>query len=49
MLEQQRAHNEPQLLVRERTADLVKANEKLQLETTERRRVEAALRENEQH
>jgi hypothetical protein len=47
MLEPERAHNELQLLARETTADLVKANEEL-LESTERRRVEAALRESEQ-
>jgi PAS domain S-box-containing protein len=48
MLELKRTHNELELRVRERTADLAKVNEELQLEITERERVEAALREAEE-
>jgi len=48
MLELERAHNELELLVREKTADLAKVNEDLHLEITERNRAEAALRESEE-
>jgi len=47
-LELERAHNELELLVREKTADLAKVNNELQLEITERNRAEAALRESEE-
>jgi diguanylate cyclase (GGDEF)-like protein/PAS domain S-box-containing protein len=41
----QRSHDELELCVQERTAELVAANDKLQLEIAERRQIEAALRE----
>ena len=44
MLELERAYNELELLVREKTTDLAKVNEDLHLEITERNRVEEALR-----
>jgi PAS domain S-box-containing protein len=44
-----RAHDELDLRVLERTAKLEQANESLQVEITERRRVEEALRESESH
>ncbi len=47
-MELERAHNELELLVREKTADLAKVNEDLHLEITERKRAEAALRESEE-
>ena len=47
-MELERAHNELELLVREKTADLAKVNEDLHLEITERNRAEAALRESEE-
>ena len=47
-MELERAHNELELLVREKTADLAKVNEDLHLEITEHNRAEAALRESEE-
>jgi PAS domain S-box-containing protein len=44
----QKAHDELEIKVQERTAELVAANEELQVEITERKRVEEALRESEQ-
>ena len=40
----QRAHDELEMRVEERTAELVKANEEMQIEIIERKRVEEALR-----
>jgi PAS domain S-box-containing protein len=47
-MELQKAHNILEKRVRERTAELVKANERLQREIEERRRAEEALRESEE-
>ena len=43
-----RAHDELELRVKERTAELVQANQELQEEIAERKQVEAALRESEE-
>jgi len=43
----QRAHEELEMRVRERTAELAKTNEELQVEITERKRAEQELRESE--
>ncbi len=46
--ELQRAHDELEIRVKERTAELVEANRALQAEITERKRAEEALRQSEE-